>query len=126
MGDLEFLQTKEDAGDLFSNHGSLVAASGTVVSITPASGKTFYPTSASITVAFTGVASTNYQVEFQNDGTKIDRVRLSQAASAATIKKQFYNIMRKLLGDGIKVYRIQLTSGSVNEEINGSIEGYVV
>lgn len=123
MGDLEFLQGKEDAGELLSSSVILTNV-GTSASIIPAIGKTFYPTSASALMRV-GALTGTFIVQLQNDGTMIDSKHFSGQAQAA-LSTPFTNIMRSLVGDGIKVYRIQTTTGGVNTTVSGSIEGYVV
>jgi len=123
MSDLEFLQTKEDAGVLFSSSVT-VLATGISATITPAAGKKFYPTSASFTLTSTAVSANN-DIKLQNDGTNIDIKTVSAMANDAKTVP-FTNIMRSLVGDGFKVYRINVTFLAASTRVSGSLEGYVV
>jgi len=123
MGDLEFLQTKEDAGDLLSSTGT-VNNTGTAASITPANGKTFYLTSASFTLE-SGITGGDV-IQLQNDGVVIDTKQVAIPTTNASHTVPFTNIMRSLVGDGIKIYRIIATTSTAPSNTSGSLEGYVV
>jgi len=122
MGDLEFLQGKEDAGDLLSSTGT-VNNVGTAASIIPANGKTFYPTSASFTHE-SGITGGDV-IQLQNDGVAIDTKQVAIPTSNATHTVPFTNIMRSLVGDGIKIYRIEVTISGGLSNTSGSLEGYI-
>lgn len=124
MGDLEFLQGFEDAGDLLKAQGSLSGSSGVLVSITPANGVTFYFVSGGGSIRSTATDS-SVSVDLRNDGTVVDAKTLACLADVG-INYKYDIIMDSLIGDGIKTYDINAGSVGANTLVEGLIEGYVV
>jgi len=126
VGDLEFLRDKQVAGNLLKATATDDAPSPiTIASITPANGKTFFISDSYITVVNQGGASDNAIAELQNDGVTVDlkRCRLFNNTSFSfghgAIKSD------SLIGDGVKVYRIQKTLGLSGFSVIATIQGWI-
>jgi len=111
-GDLDFLSIKEAAGDLLHAEGTRTGA-GTITSIVPANGKTFF------LAGWTANSETitgGDQVELQ-----IDSVVIEGQFYAAHDNP--YAKAMSLVGDGAKIVRLEIAGGTGR---NGFLEGWVV
>lgn len=117
MGDLEFLAEKEKTGDLVHATG-IVLSVGVICSIVPANGKTFFLANA--TISFSG-SGANAISSLQNDGVEVDNGRNSSGdlVYLSQIKSD------SLVGDGVKEYRIENTTGAAGSAKRGTIQGWV-
>lgn len=123
MSSIQFIQTKEDAGDMIRSNGSAIGAVGSIATITPANGLTFYPVAAKCNCRQVGVGS-NGDVELQNDGVSIEKWDLRTGEGQANY--QFENMMEHLDGDGIKKYTLEAVTIDPTVEMYGFLQGYVV
>lgn len=102
-GDFAFLAKKNFDGDYTVVNGSRTTV-GTVVSITPASGKTFYE------AGWKGITESGNQTatfQLQNNAVGIDDVFLSGGTGHQTL-----GIVKgdRLVSDGVLIYRVQLVA----------------
>ena len=120
---LEFLRDKEKNGDLVSSTGQTgLVAPVTVTSIVPALGKTFFIAKSSH--IHTGAAIVLAESVLQNDGTDKD---IKRSALTADLTRFFEGtiIGDSMVGDGVRIYRIQKTVGAVNNVMSGTILGWI-
>lgn len=115
--DIQFLKKKQDEGNLIIQTGTL-STTGELVSYTPATGKKFYLARAKSVADITAVDG-NVIAELQNNGVVkdyfIERARSSlgfQERGLTHTPSGSYSIIQgdSLVGDGIKKYRINITS----------------
>lgn len=132
LSDVEFMSIKQFEGKILKGEGSL-GATGTLTSVTPASGKTFYLAEAkaefdSVTIA---TATQRARVELQNNAIIVDElyssVRVSGSNFGAGTPNQSKSIIKgdSLVGDGIKVYRLQVVVFTNYALVHGTIIGYI-
>jgi len=151
MGDLEFLSNLEITGDLIKELSVEFTNNATQITVTPASGKTFFHVRSKlypvVDTIKTGIAANNTvvtsnrraDVEITNESTVVDilthdmestqgsgsvtNVPQGQGNAAAT-GQYTTNIMDSLIGDGIKTFTAVSTntSGTYRVSIFGWIQ----
>lgn len=125
MGDLEFLRDKQLAGDLVFARGSVSSVGPvTICSITPAIGKTFFLAKPSMYCVNESGAPNAQTVQLENDVTVKDG-GVTESLIDFTIQWIPQITSDALIGDGIKIYRIQKTVGVNLMKVNGTLEGWI-
>ena len=116
--DTEFRRILADKGKLFTNHGTRTAT-GTIVSVTPPAGSTFYLLKATATNSANGTTA-----EY-NLTSRIKGVSLIERNNGGTglINLDLTIEGFSLVGDGTDQLRINQTTGNVSS--NADIQGYL-
>jgi len=125
MGDLEFLRDKQIAGDLIDLTASTASvAPATVVSVTPASGKTFFVADSNCIMINDSGALDVITAQLENDGTAI---QIFETKLADDIMETVPSVIKgdSMIGDGALIYRIQKTDGAVNTIVVGTLLGWI-
>lgn len=126
LGDIEFLRDKQLSGDLIILTGIGVAvAPTTVLSTTPASGKTYFVAKASYFIENNKGTAEEVDLETQNDGTVKDLKATKQLANATMNFGLSANIGDSMVGDGAIIYRVQKVTGAVNTGPHATLTGWI-
>lgn len=125
LSDLEFLRDKSLAGDLITVNGTTGAvAPVTVLSIIPAINKTFFIVSHTFTMN-NRTTTDVINLKLQNDGVDKDDVVIQHLAQATTVIEGKRIVGDLLIGDGVRAYRIQKSTGAVNHIAMGTVMGWI-
>lgn len=118
MSDILFLSVKEHAGKLKNNEGVL-AATGTLATLTATSGKDMYLARAKIS-ADTSTAGGTVKVELQANGTVIETALIrSSGTTDASEDYEFVNIGHKV--SATQVIKLEVIS-ITNVTVEGTLE----
>lgn len=125
MGDLEFLRDKQLSGDLVSSTGTILAAApATICSITPAIGKTFFLINVEQFFVDDGGGSNMMTTEIQNNGVN-KQTSIIRAPNYTSFRVPSAIKGDSLIGNGIKIYRIQKIIGVVNTRVTATMQGWI-
>ncbi len=116
--DLQFLKTIHDEGRFRISEGSR-STDGTMASIVPNQGETFYFLGGKFQIQTTGGG----RIELNNDG--VIRERYS-AVINGIVEGAWKLTTDSLRGDGIKAYTVDLANESGASAVSGSIFGYII
>ena len=126
VSDIEFMSVKQFEGKLKKAEGS-ATGTGTIVSITPATGKTFYLAGAHVQQVATGaVAAYSWHAELKNDTTVVDNVGAQGSATTTlTALPQIFQLKGdSLVGNSSKTYSINIQANSDSLQLEAMIYGY--
>lgn len=130
LSDIEFMSIKKFDGKFVDSEGSLTGI-GTLTSITPASGKTFYLAEAKVETEATGaVITVAMRAEVQNDGVVVDELYRnftgSGAGAGGSLGQEYSAAQGESLdGDGVKVFRIEFVHDTSVNLAHGYLKGYL-
>lgn len=123
-GDIAKLIKEEKAGNLLSANGELGGTTGTVCSIIPANGKTFFLSGGGINDLS---GNNNCICELQFDGTIEEKARFgggNTSINRSSGKHVWTHKGKSLVGDGAKLVRVEAPTNS-GVTINASIQGII-
>jgi len=129
LSDIIAMSVKRFLGKFLEDAGS-VTATGTMVSIIPAAGKTFYFGGAKASSFSQGGTDPTWQAQLQNDGN-LREVYDGRIFEVPDTKFKGENVSKmvgdSLDGDGAKEYRIEviLIGGGGAPPIDGNMFGYI-
>ena len=115
--DQAFLKTIHDEGRFRIDEGAR-STDGTMASIIPLNGETFYLLGGKYQIQTTGGG----RIELNNDGVIRERYG---AEINGIVKGAWVITTDSLIGDGIKAYTVDLTNESGASAVSGSIFGYI-
>lgn len=128
LTDIQFLQSKADAGDLIIVNATVTApgAGVVLVSYTPPNGRTFVLLKGKVTGYMGNTA--NHQYYLRNNTTRQDSVQsiaASQTGDVGIKNGEFSLVGDVLVGDGVKTYDIYNVVSTPSSVIEVTITGYL-
>jgi len=126
LSDLEFLRDKQLAGDLIIAGGLTTGiAPNTCYSVIPANGKTFFMVHANVLIQIDNATNSICGLELQNDLTVVDPRNTSVLGLSSLVIDSLGSPGDSLVGDGVKLYRLQKTVGANFVRMSGHMEGWI-
>ena len=121
--DIEFLKTLADRGRLAFGSGSLVNT-GTIASITPLNGETFYFLGGSW--QFDMGITAGGSIQLRNNGVVREEVSSQSGLEVLMTNGVWVVKFDSLIGNGVKTYDLLFTRDTTVLTVNASMYGYIL